>query len=60
MSVSIAETDAKSFENPGYEVGEEPAAAGMMKATFAPAATNEVDKQELFCIIFTVYATCRS
>lgn len=60
MSVSVVETEAKSFENPGYEVGEDPAAAGVMKATFAPAATDEVDKRELLCVTFTVYATCQS
>lgn len=54
MSVSTGETEAKSFENPAYEVGEDPAAAGVMKVTTAP--TNEVDKRELFCVIFTVYS----
>lgn len=60
MSVSMGVTEAKSFENPAYEVGENAAAASVMKATSVPAATNEVDKQKLFCIIFTVYATCQS
>lgn len=55
MSVSMAETESKNFENPAYEVGEDPAGAGMRRATFAPAPTREVDKRELFCIIFTVY-----
>lgn len=61
MSVSVGETESKSFENPAYEVGEEAAAAGVMKVTTAPAATNQVDKQELFRILYSrFYATCRS
>ncbi|TDG98033.1 hypothetical protein EPR50_G00214030 [Perca flavescens] len=41
MSVSMAETDGKSFENPAYEVGEPAAATSMVAATSAPDGTSE-------------------
>lgn len=57
----MAEAEAKSFENPAYVLGEDPAAAGVMKATSAPAATNEVDDGNYFVLYsqFTLHVKAK-
>lgn len=51
MSVSMVDTEGKSFENPGYETGEQPAATGMVKATSAPGGTDKVSKQKSLILL---------
>ena len=46
MSVSMLETDVKSFENPAYQVEEQPPSTSAVAATSAPEVANEVDEQK--------------
>jgi len=44
MSVSVAETDGKSFENPAYEAGERPAGPTTGAAAAAPDVSDKVGR----------------
>ena len=46
MSVSMADTDGRSFENPTYVAGEQLGSSGKATATSAPGGTNKVSKQK--------------
>lgn len=46
MSVSMIDTEEKSFENPSYEVGEHPTTSSMVTPTYAPNGTNQVSKEK--------------